>query len=343
MGWSDLEEHARARRARVPTLTVLVASREIGTKLWEGWASGRATATISSDSPRAAITTWLSRLPYESWRLAAAARLGSSTSNSQVLTGPDCLERRILLDRLVGSEGDAGLGAACRALVEGIGTSGTWDGLDERVAGKEPDPPWLRLVRPLARVAGETAPTLLFLPFVGRLAATLETAGNIVVRAPLLPVCAVVEGADHERYLRDAPETRWKALVREGSIRPGSQPRTRTAPMPAFIPPPPSEARSAAEQFLFERLEEQPATRGLFLLNEDLDGMEIDLLSPARKVAVEIDGFHHFNDPAAFRRDRRKDVTLQKLGYLVVRVLADDVTERLEEVLRDINRALADR
>ena len=42
-------------------------------------------------------------------------------------------------------------------------------------------------------------------------------------------------------------------------------------------------------------------------------------------LAVEIDGYYHFQDADAYRRDRRKDLELQKRGFLVVRVLAEDV------------------
>jgi uncharacterized protein DUF559 len=103
------------------------------------------------------------------------------------------------------------------------------------------------------------------------------------------------------------------------------------------------EARSAAERFLFENLESVAETVGLFELNGTLDfhfglnrWIEVDLLARSLKLAVEVDGYHHFHDPEAFRRDRRKDLELQKHGYLVVRVLADDVVQRLEEVMEMI-------
>ncbi|WP_406693978.1 DUF559 domain-containing protein [Singulisphaera sp. Ch08] len=109
-------------------------------------------------------------------------------------------------------------------------------------------------------------------------------------------------------------------------------------------------ARSAAERFLFERLGSLPATAGLFELNAALDfrfgpsrAMEVDLLARTLGLAVEIDGYYHFQDPDAYRRDRRKDVELQKRGYLVVRVLAEDVVSRLEDVLRMILEAVASR
>jgi len=55
---------------------------------------------------------------------------------------------------------------------------------------------------------------------------------------------------------------------------------------------------------------------------------------------VEIDGYYHFRDPCSYRRDRRKDFELQQHGYLVVRVLAEDIVCRLEQVLDTILAAV---
>lgn len=116
-------------------------------------------------------------------------------------------------------------------------------------------------------------------------------------------------------------------------------------------PPDPSRAdraRSAAERFLFARLESLPETAGLFRLNATLGfrfgpsrAVEVDLAALSLNLVVEIDGYYHFQDPASYRRDRRKDVALQQHGYLVVRVLAEDVVCRLEEVLDTIRAAVA--
>ena len=110
---------------------------------------------------------------------------------------------------------------------------------------------------------------------------------------------------------------------------------------------PESGGRSAAEKFLFRYLEAMPATQGLFALNGRLPVpfgpnafMEVDLLCASRRVAVEVDGKFHFASPENYRRDRRKDFLLQKAGYLVLRFLADDVVERLPEVMDAINVAL---
>jgi superfamily II DNA or RNA helicase/very-short-patch-repair endonuclease len=109
-------------------------------------------------------------------------------------------------------------------------------------------------------------------------------------------------------------------------------------------------ARSATEAFLFRRLETLDQTRGCFHLNARLpipfagDGtMEVDLLCPELRLAVELDGAQHFADAEAYRRDRRKDARLQESGYLVLRFLAEDVCERLSDVLDGLLRALSHR
>ena len=106
-------------------------------------------------------------------------------------------------------------------------------------------------------------------------------------------------------------------------------------------------ARSASEAFLFHRLESLPQTAGLFRLNAKLsipfDGwseMEVDLFCGTHKLAIEIDGPQHLGDPAAYRRDRRKDALLQENGCLVLRFLAEDLGKHLDEVLDTVLRCV---
>jgi len=109
-------------------------------------------------------------------------------------------------------------------------------------------------------------------------------------------------------------------------------------------------ARSAAERFLFRRLETLPDLAGKFQLNVELpisfDGwgrMEVDLLCQELRLAIELDGAQHFGDLDTYRRDRRKDALLQENGYFVLRFLTEDVNKRLDEVLDAIHRALTNR
>lgn len=104
-----------------------------------------------------------------------------------------------------------------------------------------------------------------------------------------------------------------------------------------------SRARSAAESFLFRRLETLPGTAGRFQLNAELpipfDGwgrMEVDLLCEELSLVVEIDGAQHLGSREAYRKDRRKDLLLQENGYSILRFLADDISKHLDNVLETI-------
>jgi very-short-patch-repair endonuclease len=107
------------------------------------------------------------------------------------------------------------------------------------------------------------------------------------------------------------------------------------------------DARSVAEATLFEALEATPSTAGRFRLNESLSvrfgptAAEIDLLSRKDRIAIEIDGMHHFADLVCYRRDRRKDLLLQTQGFVVVRLLAEDVVRDVRSAVTAINQVLA--
>ena len=109
-------------------------------------------------------------------------------------------------------------------------------------------------------------------------------------------------------------------------------------------------ARSATEAFLYRRLQTLADTRDRFRLNASLPiafdacgSLEVDLLCEDARVAVELDGAQHLGDPAAYRRDRRKDQLLQENEYLVLRFLAEDIGKELNLVLDSILRAVNQR
>jgi very-short-patch-repair endonuclease len=107
------------------------------------------------------------------------------------------------------------------------------------------------------------------------------------------------------------------------------------------------DARSAAEAALFEALEATPATAGRFELNEYLSvrfgptAAEVDLLSREDRIALEVDGYYHFADLDAYRRDREKDLLLQLQGFVVIRVLAEDVVKDARPAVNAVSRVLA--
>lgn len=101
-------------------------------------------------------------------------------------------------------------------------------------------------------------------------------------------------------------------------------------------------ARSAVERLMSRILELHPELRGRFALNQRVacdfaqGEAEVDFLDPRLRLAIEVDGWYHFRDEEAYRRDRRKDLALQHADFVVVRVLASDITRRLADVLQQL-------
>ena len=104
--------------------------------------------------------------------------------------------------------------------------------------------------------------------------------------------------------------------------------------------------KSEQERFLFELLEATPDLSGLFQLNVDPGfkfgnrPAEVDLACLSLKIAIEVDGYFHFQDLDSYRRDRRKDLKLQRHGYLVVRFLADDIVPEMNRILQVVREAV---
>jgi len=181
-----------------------------------------------------------------------------------------------------------------------------------------------------------TAGTLLEGSFDDRIREAVASAA----REPAHPI-AVLVAADAAARWRAGRNDRLAALVDEGWIAVPDEPapdRARTAGL---------DARSAAEAALFEALEATRATAGRFRLNESLSvrfgaaAAEVDLLSRGDRIAIEIDGVHHFADPDCYRRDRRKDLLLQTQGFVVVRLLAEDVMRDVRSAVNAVCQALA--
>ncbi|MHB0960433.1 MAG: endonuclease domain-containing protein [Pirellulaceae bacterium] len=122
-----------------------------------------------------------------------------------------------------------------------------------------------------------------------------------------------------------------------------------TAASPTRPAKPTDPWKSEQERFLFELLDHTADLSGLFQLNVDPGFMfggkraEVDLACLDLKIAIEIDGYHHFTDPDHYRRDRRKDLELQQHGYFVLRWLAEDVVPQMATVLGTVRAVVRSR
>ena len=199
---------------------------------------------------------------------------------------------------------------------------------------------------------------------------------DLAQTVPAWPVAMAMSSAELDLYQRNAAESQVKSLVTTGVVAiPPTPPKpspsrpashrpdawsvsdTKTAPQAAAesarlhaqaLAAAADAARSEAERLLFQILESHPKTKGRFVLNGcpgfkfGARPAEVDLLASDLRLAVEIDGFYHFTRPDNYRRDRRMDWLLQRHGYSVVRVLAEDVAARMEEVLDFLVRVVDD-
>jgi hypothetical protein len=285
--------------------------------------------------------------------------------------GVELVSRR-LIERAAAREGRRGSGyaSAINSLLEGQGR------------------PWIRVFKAMGELVRQEGLPILVLTPAGQGVPQLESVARLLaelaVAQPRAALILLVETGLFDGYVARASVSRAKALLMGSVVNltcpdplPPADPvatlaesrecKSCKSPVAASCDPtsedlesgiwdresPDGEsdddpARSAAERFLFERLESVPETAGLFELNRALDfcfgpnrWVEVDLAARSLNLVVEIDGYHHFQDPEAFRRDRRKDLELQKHGYLVARVLASDVVERLEDVMDTILKVVA--
>jgi len=164
-------------------------------------------------------------------------------------------------------------------------------------------------------------------------------------REPRVPVAIAASAALIDAWLR-ARRDRAAALIAEGlvALERGAR-AARRAPRPPYALA--SRARSLAELTLHEALEATRSTAGRFQLNQPLGfhfgdrAAEVDLVSRADKLVVEIDGHHHFTNLDGYRRDRRKDALLQGHGFTVLRFLADDVLADPRAAVRAVCELLA--
>jgi len=178
----------------------------------------------------------------------------------------------------------------------------------------------------------------------------LPEAVTRAVASPVTPV-AVACAPDALGAWRAGRSDRLAAMVDEGIVAVPDElgvecPRAAAA---GSLPARSCKARSAAEVRLHEAFEATQALAGRFELNGSLSvrfgpgAAEVDLLSREDRIAVEVDGFHHFGDREAYRRDRRKDLLLQTQGLLVLRVLAEDVMRDPRPAVAAVCQAVAAR
>jgi very-short-patch-repair endonuclease len=344
---------------------------------------GLSVVLARGDDARGMVSAWATALARErnlNSDAEAYVVLSQATGPRQELLfrGKTLHERRVLLDGLTPPRSDSATWELCRALLEAPAPTTPGD-LPPAVRAAILLNPHTALQSLLALVPYGSAP-MLHVQAGPSDFRTLRTAVSLCATAPALALVCVLTPESLAEHLR-RKESRVQAMLREGRLDLPEPPPAPPAPAhlklvtPALarlqeegLPEPvlaryaeaaqaitrarrevEDRARSEQERFFFDLLEHLPSTRGLFELNARVDvghgsrPLEVDLLCRELKLAVELDGHFHFRDDERFRRDRRKDLALQRAGYWVVRFLADDVVPRLEELLETLDTLIAAR
>ncbi|MDC0711364.1 DUF559 domain-containing protein [Stigmatella sp. ncwal1] len=371
-----LDRHARRREEGIATLSALVGSPSRALTLFTEWAHrhGVSVAAPEADEPRAMVRAWAAAVARERELFAdaeafVALQAPPDSPRPLFFRQKTAHERALLLDALSPGQTEKAtweLSLQLLASRELPARGMLPDAVDAAIA-REPFSALRALLRWVP--AGET-PALRIRVGLPELRG-LRAAAAICAAAPSLTVVCVLT-PEAFAACQERGESHVLAMLREGWLdvpeeaAPGTasgfvvptlarfQQEGTPAPLVAHyieaaraLTVAGSEAadrsRSKAEQFLYELLQHRPATRGRFALNSRIEQgtgvrpLEIDLLCRELRLAVEIDGYFHFRSAEDFRRDRRKDLALQRLGYWVVRILAEDVVARLEDILETID------
>jgi very-short-patch-repair endonuclease len=364
-----LERHRARRESGVPTVTTLVGAPAASLEVWRRWCivSGRTTVCIEDDDLSAIAHHWAAAaLDGRELVALVASVLSPATGMSPAVTAFRLRdERRIGATNLLDTLGSRGplFQSVCEFLsAEHAGFDELWGTLSALARSLGSDTAFILSV--LGELTGWSVVPSIALNVSSaepaparRLERSAAAAVTIVEAAPLLPVSICADASTWNAYERDGTQSHAKDVLSAGLVVHTSEPakheqherlRQRARAMLAEAKARPhdreadSRARSVVEQLVYEALQTNRYTRDRFELNGTLDvffgsrRLEVDLLDRAGGVALEIDGYYHFRDPEAYRRDRAKDLLMQRNGLFVVRALADDAVEALDELVARI-------
>ncbi|MCP3098065.1 endonuclease domain-containing protein [Myxococcus sp. K15C18031901] len=378
----DRHSRRRAQGIPTLTVLVGPSERALGLWTQWVQRQGLRVAVAEGDEPRAMVRAWATALSAERDLAGDAEAFVLQTQPARIrrtlhFQGKGTHERRVLLEGLTPPAGQTSAWELCRYLLElpAPTRDGALTDAVEHAIMRDP----LEALRDLLTVVPDGRAPALRIPADFR---ALRAVATLATAAPrLTTVCVLTPQALTEHLRRTECTT--LALLREGRLDVPEEPASSSAQARAETvsvdvtlkrlrqegTPAPlltryekaaraitgaqeesdQRARSEAESFLFDLLEHLPATRGHFQLNGVLDlgdgsrPLEVDLLCRELRLAIEIDGFHHFREPERYRRDRRKDLDLQRAGYWVARFLADDVVARLEVIRETVESMIAAR
>ena len=334
-----LDRHDRLRRTQGSVLTVVAADPMSAVTGWATWAAERGRLTLVTDGTTldATVTSLLAQMPW--LRLLPAARAALANTAKLDLEAVDHVldrsrslaEREAWIDDIARHDMSARVSGWLLSMVREPWAPGP-EFETAPVQGNDLLAILCELLAPITVLLHHEDPTESWLE------RAVQT-GNELVQ--FLPRQAVAIGA---------PAQLVNSLIR---ARPGSAvlARTRRDIVPLATRPPRhvDPARPRAEHVLHAALARDPRTTGLFEPNvrvpvHDHDrALEVDLVARDALLAIEIDDWYQSRDSKAYLRDRLKDTSLSRAQFFVMRFLAEDVEDRLEQTVNEIALGLAGR
>lgn len=333
-----LDRHDAARAQGFPALSVIAGEPMATQAAWATWAAGRGLLTLRTDARdvETAVAELLAQLPWlrclreARIRLAGAARITADAIDAALDARSPHDRRRWIgdvaaLDRHARVSG--WLLSALRepaAAVPDLATAPARGGELLSIA--------CDLACPTAVLLQHTAPDAAWLE------RAIGTAAVLMTHMPHRCVAVVAPGELVTAVLGRARGSAAGSMARQGLV---------TLATPANRRP--GRGRRRTARALLDALAADPRTRGRFEIDRPIalgeGGLAIDagLVAMRARIAIEIDGWHHFHDPEGYVRDRIQDLRLQRAGYFVLRFLAEDVDERLASTVDQIALALASR
>jgi caspase domain-containing protein/uncharacterized protein DUF559 len=326
-----LDRHVMLRNRGGNVLSMVTSDPTTALLGWGTWAAGHGWLTLLTEgngldaavADLLAQTPWLRMLPAARERLARIARIDPQDVDA-ALDARSCTDRDAWIDDVSGRDPHARVsGWLLSALRE------PWAHVPDLTTAPVQGAELLSIVGDLA------APLTVLLhhpePTAPWLEQAIRTAAELIAYVPRLAVAVAAPDELVRRVLRDHADSTVMSLARQGVV--------PLAPRPAR---PASQPRARPEELLHQALARNPSTASLFTPNVAVPihdrerAVEVDLVARDALFAVEIDDWYHVRDPQSYRRDRIKDVWLQRAGFFVTRFLAEDVEDRLERVVEEI-------
>ncbi|HEY0483734.1 MAG TPA: caspase family protein [Kofleriaceae bacterium] len=339
-----LDRHDAERRRGASVLSTVSGDPATTLRGWATWAARRGYLTLVTEHAalEAALcdllpqAPWLRCLGAARTRLAAAANLALDEVDA-ALDARSEAERTAWIDEVADLDRHARVsGWLLSALRQPRACAP--DPTTAPVQGGELLSILCDLAAPITVLMHRAQPTATWLE------AAIRTAAALVGRMPLHSVAVAAPSPLLAEVLRGR-DSAALSMARQGLVTIGGVP---AAPSGTHTAPSAGRAHSRAGRRLHDALARDPRTSGRFALDMPVSvggraTVEVDLLAKTARLAVEIDRWYHSCEPEAYRRDRTKDVLLQRAGYFVMRFLAEDVEDRLALIVDDIATGLGGR